>query len=295
MRRAEDVGVGRVGLLDAHLVGEPGALHVLRHLLAAAELVDERLIQPRLVDAQRGIGQQAVAIEALDVVAFERAAVAPDVDLVALHREDEHRAGNGAADRRGVEVGHAGGGDVEGAALQRGDALLDELRAAIDQPRLLGAIEQRLARDLVVVLLVRLSEVRRVGVGDGAFRAHPVKGGARVEAARKCDADFLACRYLLKNRCHAISNHRAHGCRVQELPGPNNRTRRTSGVRFRQHRAGLARSTRPRVRRSDSEAPRSANPTPARHSHRGRPSTRDRHAGHRVAADSQLGAPSDCR
>ena len=83
MRGAEDVGVGRVGLLDAHLVGQAGALHVLRHFLAAAELVDERLIEPGLVDAQRGIGQQAVAIEALDIVALERAAVAPDVDLVA--------------------------------------------------------------------------------------------------------------------------------------------------------------------------------------------------------------------
>jgi hypothetical protein len=36
--------------------------------------------------------------------------------------------------------------------LQRGDALLDKLRAAVDQPRLLGAVQHRLARDLVVVL-----------------------------------------------------------------------------------------------------------------------------------------------
>src|SRR6185295_15828907 len=153
---------------------------------------------------------------ALDIVALERAAVAPDVDVIAFHREDEHRAGDRAPERRRVEVGDASGGDVEGPTLERGDALLDELRAAVDQPRLLGAILQRLPRDLVVVLLVRLTEVRRVGVGDRAFRAHPVKGSTRIEAARKRDADFLACWYLLKDRCHAISNRRSQCCRVQK-------------------------------------------------------------------------------
>ena len=124
VRRAQHVGVGRVRLLHAHLVGEARrCAMILRHLLAAAELVDERLVEPGLVDAQRGIGEQAVAVEALDVVALEGAAVAPDVDVVFLHGDDEHRAGDGAADRRGVEVGHAGGRDVEGAGLQRGDAL----------------------------------------------------------------------------------------------------------------------------------------------------------------------------
>ena len=133
VRRAEDVRVGRVRLLGAHPVGEARALHVRRHLRAAAELVDERLVEPRLVDPQVGIGEQAVAVEALDVVALERAAVAPDVDVVLLHGADEHRAGDGAADRRGVEVGHAGRRDVERAALQDGEPLGDELRAAVDR------------------------------------------------------------------------------------------------------------------------------------------------------------------
>ena len=107
-----------------------------------------------------------------------------------------------------VEVGDAGGGDVKGAALQRRDALRSTSCARQSISRAFSApYSERLARDLVVVLFVRLTEVRRVGVGDGAFRAHPVKGGARVEAARKRNADFLACRYLLKDGCHAISNH----------------------------------------------------------------------------------------
>ena len=75
---------------------------------------------------------------------------------------DQHGAGDGAADRRGVEVGDAGGRDVEGAALQRGDALADELLAAVDQAGLFGAVLQGAARDVLVIGLVGLAEVRRV-------------------------------------------------------------------------------------------------------------------------------------
>ena len=104
--------------------------------------------------------------------------------------------------RRGVEVGHAGRGDVERAALQRRDAFGDELRAAVDQARLLGAVLQRPARDVVVVRFVGLAEVRRVGVGDRAFLPHPVQRRARVEAAGKRDADFLAGGNTLKDGGH---------------------------------------------------------------------------------------------
>ena len=82
---AEDVGVGGVGLLGGHLVGEAGLLHEGRHFGAAAELVDEGVVEPGLVDLQVGVDEQAVAVEALDVVALEGAAVAPDVDVVFLH------------------------------------------------------------------------------------------------------------------------------------------------------------------------------------------------------------------
>jgi hypothetical protein len=50
------------------------------------------------------------------------------------------RAGDRAAERGGVEVRAAGGADVEGAALQRDQALLDELGAAVDEAGLLGAV-----------------------------------------------------------------------------------------------------------------------------------------------------------
>ncbi len=199
---AEDVGVGGIGLLGAHLVAEPGPLHVLRHLLAAAQLVDERLIEPGLVDAQRRVGQQAVAVEPLDVVALERAAVAPDVHVVLAHRLHQHRAGDRAADGGGVEVGDAGGGDVEGPALEGCQALGHELWPAVHQPRLLGAVGERLARDLVVVGLVGLAQVRGVGVGAGALGAHPVEGRTGVEPAGERDADAFARGDALKNRGH---------------------------------------------------------------------------------------------
>ncbi len=116
--RAEEVGVGRVGLLGGHLVGEAGADEERGHLRAAAELVDEGLVEPRLVDLEVGVGEQPVAVEALDVVALEGGAVAPDVDVVFLHRRDEHRAGDARPMRRGVEVRDARGGDVERAGLR---------------------------------------------------------------------------------------------------------------------------------------------------------------------------------
>jgi hypothetical protein len=95
-----------------------------RHFGAATQFVDELLVQPGLVDFERRVGQQAVAVKALDVVALEGGAVAPDVDVVFLHGAHQHGAGHGAAQRRGVEVGGAGGGDVESAGLQRGQAFV---------------------------------------------------------------------------------------------------------------------------------------------------------------------------
>src|SRR5690606_40876441 len=67
----------------------------------------------RSVDPQRGVGKQAVAVEALDVVALEGRPVAPDLDVVGLHRTHEERARHSPAERRGVEVGPAAAADVE--------------------------------------------------------------------------------------------------------------------------------------------------------------------------------------
>ena len=74
---------------------------------------------------------------------------------------------------------------------------------AFDQARLLRAVGERLPRDLGVVRFVRLAEVRGVGVGDRALRAHPVHGGAGVEAAREGDAHLLAPGQRAENRRQA--------------------------------------------------------------------------------------------
>jgi hypothetical protein len=111
------------------------------------------------------------------------AAVAPDVDVVFAHGGDQHGAGHGAAKGRGVEVGLSGGGDMEGAALQRRQTLRDQLGAALDEARLLGAIAHGLARNLVVVSLVGLPQVRRIGERHGPLRAHPVQRRAGIETA----------------------------------------------------------------------------------------------------------------
>ncbi len=189
---AQDVGVCRVGFLSGHLVGEARPLHECGHFRPAAELVDESGVEPRLVNLEAGIDQQAIAIEALDVVAFESGAVTPDVDVVFLHCSHQHGAGNGAADRSGVEVGNAGGADVEGAGLERGDAFAHQRAAAVDQSGLFGAVFESCARNRIVVGFVGLAQVRCIGIGNGTLLLHPVQGGGGVEPAGEGNADLLA-------------------------------------------------------------------------------------------------------
>ena len=88
---------------------------------------------------------------------------------------------------------------MECAALQRGEAFGHELGAAVDEPRLLRAVLQGAARDLVVVRLVGLPQIRRVGVRNRALVPHPVQRGAGIETAGKRDADLLAGRKALEN------------------------------------------------------------------------------------------------
>ncbi|MNX95481.1 hypothetical protein D3C86_1277580 [compost metagenome] len=202
VRGAKHVRVRRIRLFGRHLVVMAALAHELGHFGPAAQFVDELLVQPRLVDLQARVGQQAVAVEALDVVALERAAIAPDIDAIVLHRGHQHRAGHGTADRRGVEVRHAGRGNVECTALQRGDAFGHQLRAAIHQTGFLGAIRLGAAGNIVVVRLVGLTQVGRVGVGNGALLAHPEERGAGVESAREGDSDALAGRNVLQDGSH---------------------------------------------------------------------------------------------
>ena len=187
-----DVGVGGVGLLLGVAVGQGAFGQPLGHLRASAELADEVGVQPRLVDPQLRVGQQAVAVEPLDVVALVGGAVAPDPDVVLAHGAHQHGAGDGASDRGGVEVGASAGADVEGAADQRDQALLDHGRAAVDHAGQLGAVLAGAAGDGSDVRLVVLAEVSGVGAGNGTLLAHPGDGHGRVQASGEGEADAFA-------------------------------------------------------------------------------------------------------
>ena len=179
---APDVRVGGVRLLGAGPVGQVALGQPLRHLRAAAELADEVGVQPRLVDAQRRVRQQAVAVEPLDVVALEGRAVAPDLDVVLEHRAHQQRAGHRAAQRRGVEVGAAAGADVEGAAGQGREALLDQGGPAVDQPRELRAVGLGAARAR------RGGRARRTGRGRRCRRRERRPSRASTRPRRRCRA-----------------------------------------------------------------------------------------------------------
>ena len=171
---------------------EPARLEPLAHLGAAAELRDERVVEPRLVDAQVLVREQPVAVEALDVVALVRRAVAPDVDAVRGHRLHEHRPGDRAAERSGVEVAPACGLDVERTALERGEPFACEGVLAVDQHGLLGAVAARPGRNRADVGLVVLAEIGGERVRHGAVLAHPGECAAGVEAAGEGDPHALA-------------------------------------------------------------------------------------------------------
>src|SRR3546814_12692954 len=111
--------------------------------------MDKGIVQPRLVNAKRRIHQQAVTIKTLDVVTLEGAAIAPDVDVVFLHRGDQHGAGDGAADRRGIEIGNAGSRNMEGTALQCSDAFGHQLFTTVDQTCDFRSEERRVGKECV--------------------------------------------------------------------------------------------------------------------------------------------------
>ena len=152
-----------------------------------------------------GFGEEPVAEEPLDVVALVGRAVAPDVDAVLAHRVDEHRPGDGAAERRRVEVRLAGARDVERAALERDEPLVDELRAAVDDLRRLGAVAERALGDVRDVVLVDLAEIGGERVRDAALLADPGDGDGGVEPAREGDADALADGQRLEDAAHGES------------------------------------------------------------------------------------------
>ena len=73
---------------------------------------------------------------------------------------------------------------------------------AISTARRLGAVLLRPNGNEVVVRLIRLPQIRGVRIGNRTLGAHPVNGGAGIESAGKCQADFFARRQGLQNISH---------------------------------------------------------------------------------------------
>ena len=202
MRGPQHVAVGAVGFFGAHLVTKACLGHECRHFSTAAEFIDEQLIQPGLVNTQRWVGQEAIAVETLNVVALEGGAVAPDVDIIFLHGRHQHGACHRTTQWGRVEVGESAGRDMEGACLQSRNAFMGQLQAAIDQACLLGAVLHGFAGNGFVIGLVGLPQVGCIGVRYCAFELHPVQGCTGVQTSRESDTDFLTNRKVLKNGCH---------------------------------------------------------------------------------------------
>ena len=173
MSCAPDVGVGGIGLLGAVSIGEVADLEPLAHLFSAAEFRDKGFVEPRLVDSEVGVGEQAVAVETLDVVSFVGASVAPDADAVFGHGLDEEGSSYGAADGGGVEVGLPCARDMECAALEGEETFADHFGPAVDKPGFFSTVLLGSAGDAFDVGFVILTEEAGVAVRDGTFFAHP--------------------------------------------------------------------------------------------------------------------------
>src|SRR5690606_16620417 len=88
------------------------------------------------------------------------------------------------------------------AALQGRNTFGSQLRAAINQTRVFGAILFGAARNGLVVGFVGLPQIGGVGVGNGALVAHPQQSSAGIQSARKSNTDLLAGGDVFKNGRH---------------------------------------------------------------------------------------------
>ncbi|MNW68114.1 hypothetical protein D3C74_468120 [compost metagenome] len=83
---------------------------------------------------------------------------------------------------------------MERAARDRGQPLLHERCAAVDETGQLGTVGHGAARHGVDVRLVVLPDVGGVGAGHRTLVAHPRDGDGGVETPGEGDADALAGR-----------------------------------------------------------------------------------------------------
>src|SRR5476651_321918 len=91
---------------------------------------------------------------------------------------------------------------MERARLQGRNALGNELRPAVNQPRAFCAVLYCSTGNFIVIILVGLAQVGGVRERYGTFEAHPMQRGAGVEAAGKRDSDALLDGKAFENGGH---------------------------------------------------------------------------------------------
>ena len=109
-------------------------------------------------------------------------------DAVLAHRADDRGRRHGAAERRRVEVLLAAGRQVEGAALDGGDALAHQRVAAVDQAGRARAVRQRDRAGCRRRSSRRAARGRRCRRGPRALLGHPGDGACacRGRPRRRC-------------------------------------------------------------------------------------------------------------
>ncbi len=183
VRCAQHIGVGGIRFFDGHLIVKTAGNHEFRHLMTTTQFVDEVGIQPRFVNLQLGVGQQAITIETFDIVAFIGTAVTPDIHAIFFHGGNQHGARHGAAQRSGIEIGQAASGVMKSTALNRSDTFGYQLFAAVNQSCVLCAILHGTTRDRVIIFLIWLSQVRSICIRNRSLLAHPQQCSAGIQAA----------------------------------------------------------------------------------------------------------------
>ncbi|CAB5076320.1 unannotated protein [freshwater metagenome] len=86
MSCTQDIGISGVGLLNAIAIWQLVADQPFGHFFTAAKFADKISIQPWLIDSQIWVSKKAIAIEALNIVAFVGRTIAPNFNVILQHR-----------------------------------------------------------------------------------------------------------------------------------------------------------------------------------------------------------------
>ena len=191
-----NVGVGGVCLFLAGAVGQLARGEEFTHFAASTKFIHECGVEPRLVNAQRRIDHEPIAIKALDVVSLVSRPVTPNIDVVTLHRTNKKCSCYCAAKWGGVEICFARSSDMKCTTLQCNETFANKFFAAIDETSKFCSVLFGAVRYLVELWFVGLAKVCGVAIWQRAFFAHPRNCSRSVESTRKSNTHSFPGREL---------------------------------------------------------------------------------------------------